>query len=189
MSEPNADGTYDLYIGGHLDDLITASGMKDDEVAAKAGISYSHLRAVARGERPVTVKTAQRIAKALGVSLVIVLGEVAARPIPSGRILQSGELMSIEGQPPTIPGYFVADATIPGVCTPGALVQVLRSPQWITGRHLAIQYGDGRIRVRQAVERDGDRWLVDELGDEARYNEARHTVIGRVARTVNDFEG
>lgn len=180
------DDDFDLYIGPHITSLVEASGLSWPDFATKSGVAYSHLRNVASDAKPLTMKVALRLALALGMTLGQVLGQSAERPIRSGSIGAQGEIMPDASA--TMSGYFVLSESFPGLAEPGSLIQVIERDEWIVGRHLAIRFRDGRVRLREAVEHDGKRLLRDPIGDLVMYEPERHAVIGRVARVVRDLE-
>lgn len=152
---PMGEHSHDIYIGAHLIAVLARLGVTPTELSERTGIAYSHISNITRDEKPLTMKIGNRIAQALGIPLAEVIGHAADKPIASGRITSAGELMSTDADiPPAIPGLFLLDAVFPGLADAGSIVQILRSDDWIAGRHLAIRYADGRVRLRLAIDDD-----------------------------------
>lgn len=183
-----ADDDTDLFIDDTLDAMLARSGVTSQELADRSGVGYSHIRNLAQGQKPLTMKIALRLSRALGLTLAQFLGQAADRPTTVGVLALQGELMS-ETHTATVLGHYLVTEPFAGLAESGSIVQIHESPDWIAGRHLAIRYSDGRVRIRLAEEADGLRYLRDDLGDLIRFDAARHAVIGRVTRVIRELEG
>lgn len=177
----------DLFIDDTLDGLLARLGISSQELAERSGVAYSHVRNLAQGQKPLTMKIAIKLARGAGMTLAQFLGQAPDRPTTVGVLALQGELMS-ETHPATASGHYSVVDPFPGLADAGAIIQVVSHSEWVTGRHLAVRYADGRVRIRQAVEQDGRRYLRDGLGDLIQMDGARHEVIGRVTRVIRDLE-
>jgi transcriptional regulator with XRE-family HTH domain len=58
-----------LNIGALIRELRQEAGMSQEEFADRCGLHRTYIGSVERGEKAITIETAQRIVKALGVTL------------------------------------------------------------------------------------------------------------------------
>lgn len=80
-----AEETLSARFGKLVRRLREENGYSQEDFAFRVGLHQTYVSSVERGERNVTIGTADRIAKALGTTLADLFGELERGPVDPGR--------------------------------------------------------------------------------------------------------